>query len=144
MAFFRKKSDEELRMHFAAPSFFLPVGSEETADSPREARRICEENAPCAVVFIPSLSVFSSPRSWAGALSSASYLIVVGDKKLRAFSSFMTIIDGIVFSPVPRRLSSAFIAESRDEVLSLLSGVKETFPHIITLRASDGDVAASR
>ena len=100
----------------------------------RRARETAEKNRPCAVVLIPDADVYAKPRAWASALSSASYLVVIGDKKDKNVRNFMRIVDGVIFSPVPRHLSSAFIAESREEALSLISGVLETFPTAITMR----------
>ena len=134
---FRKKDGEELRMHFAAPSFFSPIGECIEVRSPREARKSAEEHAPCIVVFQPSLAVFSSPRSWANALSSASALIVEGDGGIKEFKAFMTLIDGIVFSPVPRKLASAFLAGSDEEAASYVSAMQKTFPSVITIKVLD-------
>ena len=50
----------------------------------------------------------------------------------------MKIIDGIIFSPVPRRLSSAFIVRTREEAAALMDGVKDAFPSVITFRVSEG------
>ncbi len=136
MLSFRKKDDEELRMHFAAPSFFASIGKDCTAETPRDARLLCERESPCSAVFIPSPQVFSAPRAWASALSSASYLVVIGDARIRAFSSFMGLLDGIVFSPAPRKLSSAFIVQTRDEALALIEGAGAAYPSVLTIRAS--------
>ena len=134
MALFWKKKNEKVRIQSAVPSFFTSIGTSVTVSSPKEARETAEKNRPCAVVLIPDADVYAKPRAWASALSSASYLVVIGDKKDKSVRNFMRIVDGVIFSPVPRHLSSAFIAESREEALSLISGVLETFPTAITIR----------
>ena len=123
-----------MRIQSAVPSFFTSIGTSVTVSSPKEARETAEKNRPCAVVLLPDADVYAKPRAWASALSSASYLVVIGDKKDKNVRNFMRIVDGVIFSPVPRHLSSAFIAESREEALSLISGVLETFPTAITMR----------
>ena len=114
MALFWKKKNEKVRIQSAVPSFFTSIGTSVTVSSPKEARETAEKNRPCAVVLIPDADVYAKPRAWASALSSASYLVVIGDKKDKSVRNFMRIVDGVIFSPAPRHLSSAFIAESRE------------------------------
>ena len=134
---FRKKDGEELRMHFAAPSFFSPIGSCIEVSSPKEARSAIEKSGKCIVVFVPSLTVFSSPRSWLNALSSASLLVVIGDESIKAFRDFMKIADGIVFSPVPRHLSSAYIAKDREKAMEYVKAASDAFPDVLTIKAAE-------
>ena len=135
---FRKKDGEELRMHFAAPSFFSPIGSCIEVSSPKEARSAIEKkNGKCIVVFVPSQAVFSSPRSWLNALSSASSLVVIGDESIKAFRDFMKIADGIVFSPVPRHLSSAYIAKDREKAMEYVKAASDAFPDVLTIKAAE-------
>ena len=136
---FRKKDGEELRMHFAAPSFFSPIGSCIEVSSPKEARSAIEKKSgKCIVVFVPSRAVFSSPRSWLNALSSASSLVVIGDESIKAFRDFMKIADGIVFSPVPRHLSSAYIAKDREKAMEYVKAASDAFPDVLTIKAAEG------
>ncbi len=135
---FRKKDGEELRMHFAAPSFFSPIGSCIEVSSPKEARSAIEKKSgKCIVVFVPSRAVFSSPRSWLNALSSASSLVVIGDESIKAFRDFMKIADGIVFSPVPRHLSSAYIAKDREKAMEYVKAASDAFPDVLTIKAAE-------
>ena len=90
-------------------------------------------HAPEAVVFIPTEAALSSPRAWASALSSAPYLVVIGDGALKPYKAFMSIIDGVIFSPVPRRLSSAFITQDREKAVSLVSAAAEDAKDAITI-----------
>ena len=138
MLSFRKKDDEELRMHFAAPSFFASIGAEAAVCDPKEARAELEKRQPCAAVIAASPVILSDARSWANALSSAAYLVVIGDPDDPECRRLMKIIDGIIFSPVPRRLSSAFIVRTREEAAALMDGVKDAFPSVITFRVSEG------
>ena len=131
--FWKKKSDK-VRIQQTVPSFFTSIGNEYIVSDSKEARKILEENKPCLCVFVPSEEVFGSSYSWVNALSSASYLIVIGNKDGKDEKAFMKTIDGIIFSPVPRRLASAFIASGQEEAQSLVDAVKETFPTVVTIR----------
>ena len=125
-------------MHFAAPSFFSPIGSCIEVSSPKEARSAIEKKSgKCIVVFVPSRAVFSSPRSWLNALSSASSLVVIGDESIKAFRDFMKIADGIVFSPVPRHLSSAYIAKDREKAMEYVKAASDAFPDVLTIKAAE-------
>ena len=130
---FWKKKNEKVRIQSAVPSFFSPIGSSVSISTAKEARKVCEENKPCCIVLVPDESVFSDRHSWANALSSAQYLVVIADPDTKESKNFMRALDGIVFSPVPRRLAAAYMVRTREEALSLLEGVKESFPAIFTL-----------
>ena len=133
----RNNEDERVRMSIEASSLFIPEGKHfSTADS-KEAMRIIREESPVAVVLLPSMSVLNSPRSWANALSSASFLVVIGDGSLKKYRAFMSILDNIIFSPVPRKLSSAFITDDRARVEALISSVSDTIGNVITISALD-------
>lgn len=135
MAFFWKKKNEKVRIQKSVPSFFTPIGDAVRASGPKSARKACEENKPCAVVFPMTPDVCSARNSWASALSSASYLVVIGNPADRESKLFMKALDCVIFSPVPRRLSSAFIVSTREEALDLIEGVSSTFPRVITIIA---------
>ena len=134
---FWRKKNEKVRIQPAVPSFFVSIGESVTVSEPKEARKAAEERKPAAVVFLPSPSVLDHPHTWAQALSSASYLVVIGDGNDKGIKRLMSALDGVVFSPVPRRLSSAFLAEDRDKALSLVESVSSVFPNVITIYASD-------
>ena len=134
---FWKRKNEKVRIQHTVPSFFASIGDSISVSGPKEARKRAEENKPCAVVLVPSPSVFEDCHGWANALSSAAYLVVIADPDTRESKKLMKALDGVIFSPVPRRLSSAFIVKTRKEALALLEGVKETFPRIVTMYADD-------
>ena len=135
---FWKRKDDKVRIQQAVPSFFASIGDEAAVCDPKEARAELEKRQPCAAVIGASPIILSDARSWANALSSAAYLVVIGDPDDPECRRLMKIIDGIIFSPVPRRLSSAFIVRTREEAAALIDGVKETFPSVITFRVSEG------
>ena len=119
--FFRSKSteDEKVRIALKASSLFMPIGKCFNTAESKEAARIIREEAPKALIFIPSGSVLASPRTWSQALSSAEYLIVIGNPALKQYKAFMSFLDNIIFSPVPRKLSAAFITDDRNKALEL-------------------------
>ncbi len=129
----RKKEDERVRIAVEASSLFVPIGKSFKVSDSKEASRIIREESPEAVVFIPTEAALSSPRAWASALSSAPYLVVIGDGALKPYKAFMSIIDGVIFSPVPRRLSSAFITQDREKAVSLVSAASEDAKDAITI-----------
>ena len=129
----RKKEDERVRIAVEASSLFVPIGKSFKVSDSKEASRIIREESPEAVVFIPTEAALSSPRAWASALSSAPYLVVIGDGALKPYKAFMSIIDGVIFSPVPRRLSSAFITQDREKAVSLVSAASEEAKDAITI-----------
>ena len=129
----RKKEEEKVRMAVETSSLFVPIGESFNTDDPKEAGRIIREHEPCAVVFIPSIEALSSPRSWTGALSSASFVVVIGSGSIAQYRSFMRFLDNAVYSPVPRRLTASFITDSRDRALELLSGASSVAEHTITI-----------
>ena len=88
-------------------------------------------------MLLPDAGVFEDRHSWASALSSAQYLVVIADPDAKDSAKLMKALDSVIFSPVPRRLSSAFIVKTREEALSLLEGVKESFPSVFTLFVRD-------
>ena len=135
MALFFKKTKSKVRIQGAVPSFFVSIGEDVRVHSPKEARKAAEERRPCAVVLVPDECVFSDVHGWAAALSSAAYLVVIGDPDEKYCRKLMKAIDGVVFSPVPRRLSSAFMVRTREEALSLIEGVSSAFPSVITIRS---------
>ena len=129
----RKKDEEKVRMSVEASSLFVPIGdSFETADA-KDAAAIIRDSAPAALVFIPSMDVLSSPRAWIGALSVASFVVVIGDGSLAPYRAFMRLLDNVIYSPVPRRLSAAFITGSRERAEELLSGVSSSVERTITV-----------
>ena len=129
----RKKEDERVRIAVEASSLFVPIGKSFKVSDSKEASRIIREESPEAVVFIPTEAALSSPRAWASASSSAPYLVVIGDGALKPYKAFMSIIDGVIFSPVPRRLSSAFITQDREKAVSLVSAAAEDAKDAITI-----------
>ena len=134
---FWKKKNEKVRIQRTVPSFFTPIGSSVTVSTPKGARKVCEDNKPCCIVLLPDARVFEDRHSWASALSSAQYLVVIADPDAKDSAKLMKALDSVIFSPVPRRLSSAFIVKTREEALSLLEGVKESFPSVFTLFVRD-------
>ncbi len=134
MTLFWKKKKEKVRIQDAVPSFFVSIGKDVSVSGPKEARKVCEEYKPCAVVLVPDESVFSASRSWASALSSAAYLVVVAGEDDRKAKAFMRVVDSVIFSPLPRRLSSAFLVDTHEKASSLINGVKDVFPAVITMR----------
>ena len=133
--FFRSKerNDEKMRMAVETSSLFVPIGRFFRITDPKEGARVIREHGSCAVVFIPSLSVLASPRAWTSALSSASSLIVIGDGSLAPYKAFMRLLDNIIFSPVPRKLSSSFITSDRGRAEEILSGISGTIDTVITI-----------
>ena len=129
----RKMDDEKMRTAIEASSLFIPIGKLFTVSDSKAASSIIAAEKPKAVVLIPSEAVLSSPRSWASALSSAPYLVVIGDKSIRKYRTFMSFIDNVIFSPVPRALSAAFITSDRSEAEKLLSAVSDDESGVITI-----------
>ncbi len=129
----RKKDDEKVRMSVEASSLFVPIGESFATADAREAARIIRDDGPAALVFIPSLDVLSSPRPWVSAISSASFVVVIGDGSLAPYRAFMRLIDNVIYSPVPRRLSAAFITGSRERAMELISGASSSIGRTITV-----------
>ncbi len=134
---FWKRRNEKVRIQQAVPSFFASIGTDVSVSSPKEARKALEDSKPCIAVLLPSAAVYSDCHGWASALSAASYLVVIGDEREAGGKRLMRAIDGVVFSPVPRRLSSAFMVRTREEALRLIEPVRETYPNVLTLRATE-------
>ena len=131
---FWKKKSEKVRIQQPVPSFFTSIGTEYIVREPKEARKVLEENKPCICLFVPERGVFADSYAWANALSSASYLIILANKDGKDEKAFMKRIDSIIFSPVPRRLSAAFIASNDEEAEKLAKAAEETFHRIVTIR----------
>ena len=115
----QKKTDEKVRMALSASSLFIPEGSVFSTSDPKEAGKIIIRESPSALIFIPSEDVLFKPRSWVSALSHAPFVVIIGDDSLKPYKTFMSFIDNVVFSPVPKRLSSAFITLDRDKAIEL-------------------------
>ena len=129
----RKTEDERVRIAVEASSLFVPIGPLFTAADAKEASRIIRDEKPSALVFIPSQQALSSPRSWASALSSVEYLVVIGDESVKKYKAFMSIIDNVIFSPVPRKLASAFITNDRKKAEELIAAVAADGKDVITI-----------
>ena len=137
MSIFLKK--EKMRMHYTAPSFFSQDDHVFLFSDPKDARIEIERNAPAAVIFIPGENALSSPRPWVSALSSASYLVVLG-KDCIEVKNFMKALDRAVFSPVARKLSSAFHAKTGEEAEALMNAVKDyNYNRLVIFDREDND-----
>ena len=139
MKLFRRRKDDEVRIQQAVPSLFSSIGREAIVSSPKEAREEAEKERPCAILLVPSKSVYSDSRAWAQALSSASYLVILGDPDSREGKKLMGLLDSIIFSPVPRRLSAAAMVRTEEEARPLIESVGESFPNAITMRVVERD-----
>ena len=114
MLFRKSKDSSRVREYFSTPSFFMPESVLRIKDQ-KALRRYLDKGG--VFVVFPSLSVLSSPSSWASALSSADYVAVVGDRDIPEFASFAKALDNIVFSPVPRRLAGAVMVKTPGEAI---------------------------
>ena len=114
MLFRKSKDSSRVREYFSTPSFFMPESVLRIKDQ-KALRRYLDKGG--VFVVFPSLSVLSSPSSWASALSSADYVAVVGDRNIPEFASFAKALDNIVFSPVPRRLAGAVMVKTPGEAI---------------------------
>ena len=142
MPVFRKKSAcNAMREYFGTPSFLYAAGSSWPVTSPDDVKSIIGENAGKGVFFIPSPAVLESPRKWCAAFSMAPYLVILGDRSIREFSVFMKLVERIVFSPVPKKLSAVFMVGDREKAMELLAGAGFSQQSIMELRAVDGGEA---
>ena len=138
MAFFRKKREsDEMREYFGTPSFSFDLHGLgiEAVSSPDEVKRMIRETGKTGIIFIPSPCVLRSPRKWAASFSDAGYLVIIGRKSIPEFRDFLRLVDHLVFSPVPKTLSSAFMEESMEKAFELLHGAGFRDDGILILEA---------
>ena len=138
MAFFRKKRESnEMREYFSTPSFSfesLP-GEIIEAASADDLKRIIRKNGKMGVIFLPSVDVLVSPRKWVSAFADIPYLVIIGRKSIPEFSELEKLSGRLVFSPVPKALSSVFMTEDPEKAYDLLHGAGYSSDDIMIIRA---------
>ncbi len=138
MAFFRKKREsDEMREYFGTPSFSFGINGleAEAVSSPDDVKRRIRESRNAGIIFIPSQEVLRSPRKWIASFSDAGYLVIIGRKSIPEFRAFLRLAENLVFSPVPKSLSSVFMEESMERALELIHGAGFKDESILMLKA---------
>ncbi len=116
MSLFRK---DRVREQCAAPSFSLTIGEVFSVSASKELKEKLSKDS-FAVLFYPSESG-SDMNSWARALSFASFAVIPDN----SYSSreFYKVLDRIVFSPVPKKITGSFLAKNEEEAGRVLSSL---------------------
>ena len=138
MAFFRKKREStEMREYFSTPSFSFEALQAEIieAASADDMRKIIQKKGKKGVIFLPSEDVLVSPRKWVSAFADIPYLVIIGRRGIREFSELEKLSGRLVFSPVPKALSSVFMTEDLEKAYDLLHGAGYSSGNIIIIRA---------
>lgn len=125
MKFFVKKKKskltEEERMHFSASSFSFAVGDVFEVSDYEDVRLLLDSRPGYVVILVPGEDLVENPRAWVKALSSSSYVIVYGNEKDRRLKSFLTALDGQIFSPLAKTLAGSICLEDDVAIKQLAS-----------------------
>lgn len=114
MSLFKK---DRVREQYAAPSFSLKAGTFYSISSPKALRELLMKE--CYTVLIYPDGTVSDLNSWARALSYSAYAVIPDCSE--AARKLYKAVDRIVFSPVPKRISGAYLAKSEIDAEKLLS-----------------------
>ena len=121
----RKKTTlpEEVRMHYSASSFSFAMGDVFPCSEAEEAKLLLKDRQGYIVVLVPGEDLLAEPRPWVKALSLVSYVVVFGDEKEKYLKRFLTLLDGQIFSPIPKTLAGSICVSNPTDVKKVVQSL---------------------
>ena len=116
MSLFKK---DRVREQCAAPSFSLTKGEVFSVSTPKELKEILSKGS-FSVLFYLSENA-EDLNGWAKALSFSVFAVILDNSSVS--SRFCKVLNRLVFSPVPKKITGAFLAGSEADAEKVFSSL---------------------